>query len=67
MSKTESTANALQLLEAGWRTNMAAGSITHIADHRDGVVDLHVWNAMKQLQADHQGWQRTSPQQLQST
>ena len=52
---------ALNLLEAGWRANLAPGSITRIADKQNGVVGREVWQAIKNLQSDHRSWQTTGP------
>ena len=52
---------ARKLVDQGWDTNLASGSVTRKRDRRTGLVDDTVWHAMKFLQAQ-QGWIRTTPQ-----
>ncbi len=54
---------ARKLIDQGWDTNLAPGSVTRKRDRRPGLVDDAVWHAMKFLQAQ-QGWVRTGPQPI---
>ena len=54
---------ARKLIDLGWDTNLASGSVTRKRDARTGLVDDAVWEAMKMLQAQ-QGWVRTTPQPI---
>lgn len=54
---------ARKLIDQGWDTNLASGSVTRKRDQRTGLVDDAVWNSMKFLQAQ-QGWVRTAPQPI---
>lgn len=54
---------ASKLIDQGWDTNLAAGSVTRKRDLRTGLVDDTVWHAMKFLQAQ-QRWVRTAPQPI---
>jgi hypothetical protein len=54
------TTHAQKLLDGGWCTNMAEGSVTRKRDERPGLVDYAVWEAMKHLQAET--WSKTEPQ-----
>lgn len=55
--------HAGKLIADGWRTNMAAGSVTRQRDKKTGLVEVAVWDAMKYLQAAA-GWVRTEPQEM---
>ncbi len=54
---------ARKLVDLGWDTNLASGSVTRKRDLRTGLVDDTVWHAMKALQAE-KGWIRTAPQPI---
>ena len=55
--------HARKLVDDGWRTNMATGSVTRQRDQKSGLVEVAVWDAMKYLQAAA-GWVRTEPQEM---
>lgn len=54
---------ARKLLEQGWHTNLASGSVTRSRDQKSGLVEVAVWHAMNFLQAER-GWIRTEPQPI---
>ena len=54
---------AKTLLERGWHTNFARGSVTRAAGGKAGLVENAVWDAMNFLQA-HKAWIRTVPQTI---
>ena len=54
---------ARKLLEQGWHTNLASGSVTRSQDQKSGLVEAAVWHAMNFLQAQR-GWIRTEPQPI---
>jgi hypothetical protein len=51
---------AQKLLDEGWHTNFALGSVTHTPDQRSGIVEDAVWEALKYLQSQR-GWIQTDP------
>jgi hypothetical protein len=63
MKPSEIRDQARKLLTSGWHPNLVSGSVTHTPDQRSGLVDDAVWQAMKELQAEH-GWLPTDPQPL---
>jgi hypothetical protein len=54
---------ARKLLEQGWHTNLASGSVTRSRDQKSGLVEAAVWEAMNFLQSER-GWIRTEPQPI---
>lgn len=55
--------HARKLIDDGWHTNMATGSVTRQRDQKSGLVEMEVWEAMKEFQ-ESSGWIRTEPQEM---